>query len=166
MNPILEEVAKISAVLGWSALKYMFGIAHTTVIFNLGFIPSMLLTVGGGMVGVWAFGFFDKKLRGWWHHWRGDDKKIKKIKFTKNKRRMVRFRDKFGLAGIAFLTPVLLSVPIGTFMALRLTHNMYRISFFMFVSFIIYSLVFCGLYYGFHDFFMKAFAKFLPDHTH
>src|SRR5690349_5132017 len=112
MNPILEEITKIAAVLGWSALKYMFGIAHTTVIFNLGFIPSMLLTVGGGMVGVWAFGFFDKKLRHIWHHWRGDDKKIKKIKFTKFKRRMVKFRDRFGLAGIAFLTPVLLSVPI------------------------------------------------------
>ncbi len=160
MDSLIEQVSKIAAVVGLSAVKNFFGIM-SALSFEMGFIPSVLLCVGGGMLGVIIFGFFDKKIRLLWQHYRGEDKKIKKIKFNRNKRRMVKFRDKFGLAGIAFLTPILLSVPIGTFMALRLTHNMYRISFFMFISFSFYALLFCGLYYGFHDFFMKAFAKFL-----
>jgi hypothetical protein len=161
MSPILKQLTDIGAVIGWSATKFLIGVAHSTVIFNMGFLPSVLLTVGGGMIGVFIFAFFDKKVRWWYHHWRGDDKTIKKIKFTKNKRRMVKFRDRFGLAGIAFLTPVLFSVPIGTFMALRFTHNMYKISLYMFLSFLFFSLFFCGLFYGFHAFFMRTFGDIL-----
>lgn len=51
-----------------------------------------------------------------------------------------------GLAGIALLTPVLLTVPIGTLSAVGLGYPWPRIVVYMFVAFSFWSFLFFGLY--------------------
>jgi hypothetical protein len=53
---------------------------------------------------------------------------------------------KYELYGIAFLTPILLSVPIGTLMAAALEENKWRIKRYMFVSFAFWTLLLYGIY--------------------
>jgi len=64
----------------------------------------------------------------------------KKIFNTRN-RRIVRIWTSYGLSGIAFLTPVLLSIPIGTLVANHLVHSKRKIITYMFVSLIFWSIV-------------------------
>ncbi|MFM9056857.1 MAG: hypothetical protein ACKOQY_09270 [Bacteroidota bacterium] len=69
------------------------------------------------------------------------DKETKKRIFTPRNRRIVRIWTRYGLSGIAFLTPVLLSIPIGTLVANHLVHNKRKIIAYMFVSLLFWSIV-------------------------
>lgn len=64
----------------------------------------------------------------------------KKI-FTRRSRRMVRIWKRYGLLGLAALTPVLFSIPIGTFFMIRLEKNRNRIILYMFISITCWSLI-------------------------
>jgi len=46
-------------------------------------------------------------------------KKKKKKVFTRGNRRFIKIKNKYGLVGIAALTPVLISIPLGCFLASR-----------------------------------------------
>ena len=46
-------------------------------------------------------------------------KKKKKKVFTKGNRRFITIKNKYGLIGISALTPILLSIPLGCFLASR-----------------------------------------------
>ena len=63
----------------------------------------------------------------------------KKI-FSRRSRRMVRIWRKYGLFGLAALTPVLFSIPIGTFFMIRLEKNRNKVILYMFVSITFWSL--------------------------
>jgi hypothetical protein len=64
----------------------------------------------------------------------------KKI-FSKRSRRMVKIWKRWGLLGLAALTPVLFSIPIGTFFMIRLEKNKNKIFMYMFVSITCWSLI-------------------------
>ena len=64
----------------------------------------------------------------------------KKI-FSRRSRRMVRIWRRYGLLGLAALTPVLFSIPIGTFFMIRLEKNRNKIVLYMFISITIWSLI-------------------------
>jgi uncharacterized membrane protein len=64
----------------------------------------------------------------------------KKI-FSKRSRRMVRIWRQYGLMGLAALTPVLFSIPLGTFFMVRLEKNKNKIVFYMFISIMCWSLI-------------------------
>jgi hypothetical protein len=64
----------------------------------------------------------------------------KKI-FTARSRRMVRIWRKYGLVGLAALTPVIFSIPIGTFFMIRLEKNKNKIFLYMFISITCWSLI-------------------------
>ena len=57
----------------------------------------------------------------------------KKI-FSRRSRRMVRIWKSYGLLGLAALTPVLFSIPLGTFFMVRLEKNRSKIILYMFIS--------------------------------
>lgn len=64
----------------------------------------------------------------------------KKI-FSRRSRRMVRIWKSYGLLGLAALTPVLFSIPIGTFFMVRLEKNRSKIILYMFISITCWSLI-------------------------
>lgn len=142
------KLLKAVIVLFWSSLKYMVGLFCATS-FNLGFIPSVLITVAGGMAGFFLFAFLGAEIRILWHRYILG-RKHKPLKFSKFSRRMVRFRSKFGLASIAILTPIFLQIPIGALLAVNITRNFKKMSLYMLASFTFYSVLFCGLYYSLH----------------
>jgi hypothetical protein len=147
MHLTAYKIFQFITVLCFSGLKYFIGLINATFLFNLGFLPSVLLTVAGGMAGVFVFIYLDKLIIHYWRKLRGP--KIRKVKITKMRRWIVRVRSTYGLAGIAILTPIFFQVPIGTLIAMRLIKDVKKVSLAMLASFTFFSLVFCGLYYGF-----------------
>lgn len=61
--------------------------------------------------------------------------------FTPRTRRIVRIWTRYGLIGLAALTPVFLSIPIGTFFITRLERNKKRVLLYMFISIACWSLL-------------------------
>lgn len=61
--------------------------------------------------------------------------------FTPRNRRMVKLWRTYGLIGLAVLTPILFSIPLGTFFMTRLEKNNRKILFYMFVSITTWSLL-------------------------
>ncbi len=66
--------------------------------------------------------------------------------FTRRNRRMVQIWSRYGLIGLAALTPVLFSIPIGTFFMTRLAKNKRKIIFYMFISVTSWSLLITTLF--------------------
>ncbi|MBL7924396.1 MAG: small multi-drug export protein [Bacteroidia bacterium] len=74
-------------------------------------------------------------------HYEYIDKKARSRRiFTKRNRRVVKVWKKYGLTGIAIITPVLLSIPIGTILANLLESNKKKIILYMFFSILFWSL--------------------------
>jgi hypothetical protein len=71
----------------------------------------------------------------------------KKVIFTPRNRQIVRIWMKYGLIGIAALTPVVLSIPIGTFFATRLARHRQKVFLYMFISILAWSLLITAILY-------------------
>lgn len=72
--------------------------------------------------------------------------KPKKI-FTKRNRIIVKVWRKYGLLGIAVLTPVLFSIPVGTVLACYFERKRYKVYLYLFTSVIIWALLLNSVYY-------------------
>ena len=70
----------------------------------------------------------------------------KKKVFTPRSRRIVRIWTTYGLVGLAALTPILFSIPLGTFVMTRLESNRKKILLYMFISIVCWSLLLTSLF--------------------
>ena len=93
----------------------MFAIPLSVLKYDFNFIQTLFFTVVGGVLSVLVFSFLSDKIY----------KLIKKRRQNKVKKRSmkkalaIKTARKYGLFGIAFLTPIFLSIPIGTYLALH-----------------------------------------------
>ncbi|MBL4593947.1 MAG: hypothetical protein JKX68_09050 [Flavobacteriales bacterium] len=78
-------------------------------------IVSTLLT--GGFIGIFFFYFFSN----WVNKIIGKlfKKKKKKKVFSKKIRRFIHIKNKYGIVGISLITPIIISIPVGSFIASR-----------------------------------------------
>ena len=118
-----------------SMLKYQFCLVSSTIAGSWLFV---LLTLIGGIVGVIIFTQIGYDLEKWMV--KTFPKRFKKFSF-KN-RMLVGLRRKWGIWGIAFLTPILLGIPVGVLLGLTLTTDKKLIIKPMIVSLIGWSLIF------------------------
>jgi hypothetical protein len=79
-----------------------------------------------------------------------EESRPKKRVFTRRNRRIVRIWKSYGLIGLAALTPILFSIPIGTFIITRLEHNHKKILLYMLVSVTCWSLLLTTVFELFH----------------
>jgi hypothetical protein len=66
--------------------------------------------------------------------------------FSKSSRRIIKIWQRYGLIGLAALTPVLFSIPIGTFVIMRLEPNRKKILLYLFVSVTCWSLLLTSIF--------------------
>lgn len=101
--------AKYIAVISAAMLKFFAG-PVTGVALGLPPVAIMLCSWSGMMLSIVLFVTVGEKVQRYWSTLRSE--RPKKKRFSKQNRRYVRIKQKAGLWGIAFLTPILLS-PIG-----------------------------------------------------
>lgn len=141
------EILKILSVFLLSSVKFGIGGVPAAVFANFPFFKAMLITISGGMTGVVLFTYLsdwlEKKLA------KKFSKKNKK-KFTLTNKTIVYVKRYFGLIGISIITPVLLSIPLGVFIAVRFyRHDKNKIIRYMFVSIVLWAVI---IYYALHTF--------------
>ena len=133
-----------------SSVKFAMTFPLAVLQFRLSFLETILWTNVGGIVGIYFFAFLSEKLIAWWNRTfrKGRAAKspgVKKI-FTKKNRRIVRIKQQYGLPGIALTTPLLLSIPLGTFLAVRYYRSS-KVKFtWLIASNILWSVIYTAFY--------------------
>lgn len=138
------EVIKLFTVALWSSFKYMVGF-FMALGFGFNYIESILTTTTGAFIGVLVYLYLWDALvllknKIW------PPKPKKGIKINNKLRWLVNFINKYEIYGIVILTPIFLSVPVGTILASMIEKNKWRIKVYMFISFVAWGSLVYGIY--------------------
>jgi hypothetical protein len=151
----LEQLLKLLSLTFLSSLKFLLSpvIAES---YNFNYIQTFLTTTTGGILGVLFFFYGSKYIVQWFityknqmfflfgiNRKREEDELLperKKVFTWKNKLIVITVR-RFGLVGIALLTPTLLSIPVGTIIAARYFRNPRKVVGYLCASVVLWSLI-------------------------
>ena len=149
-----EEILKAVPVYFSSMLKFIFGPLGGFAA-GLELVTTILATVAGMMTVVFSFTYAGTWLRQKVIHRFLGKRKI----FSQNSRKFVRIWKKYGLVGVAALTPVLLTPIGGTLLAVSSGSPKEKIIIFMFVSASVWAVVFSVVVYFLGNEFLPDFVK-------
>lgn len=151
-----EEILKTLTVYLWSMVKFFFGPIGGKAA-GLHIITTMIVTVAGMMTVVVMFTYFGEFIRK-----RILDRIFKKKSENKPLKMKPNYLTKYGLAGVALLTPILLSPIGGTLVAVGISTNREKIILYMFISACVWSVIItCAVYFG-YDAVMDYIKKVQP----
>ncbi len=139
---------EIITVFLLSALKMMVGLLTALAAFKFDAHLSFIVCSLGGVTGCLIFIFLSTqiwKLIDTYFSGRIKERKVKKI-FTPQKRRYIFYKNKFGLPGLALLTPTILSIPLGCFLASKFFKNKTKVVIWMCSSTILWAWLVSYLY--------------------
>ena len=172
----MSEFVKIILIILLSSVKFVAGppFAYFDERYDFTFFETVIYCVIGGMLGVWVFTFFSLEIQmgiSWVKkqlkkavrkpqifsrpkttegdfdvHYDFVPQEAPKKIFTRKSRRFVRMWRRYGLFGVAFLTPVLISIPIGTVIANAFEENKRKIFIYMFFSILFWSVFFTTMF--------------------
>lgn len=147
-----EEILKAIPVYFSTMLKFIFGPIGGFAA-GLTLITTILVTVGGMMTVVLLFAFFGDFIR---------DKILnrffpKRKKFSERNRKFIGIWRKYGLLGVAALTPIFLTPIGGTLLAISVGTPRNKLILYMFISASIWSVILSIIVYFFGN-------EFLPDY--
>ena len=145
-----QELLKAIPIYFSCMLKFILGPAGGYAV-GLNLITTILTTVAGMMTVVFLFTFFETWIR------TKIFGRFKKRKINlKRAERLAKLWKRYGLIGVALLTPIILTPIGGTLLAVSSGSPKDKIIFYMFVSASFWSVVFSVTFYFFGD-------QVLPD---
>lgn len=127
------------------------GMPTAVVFFKYNFWKVMIVGWAGGVTGSIIFTYLSAGILKWRHNFRVKRGKIhhKKI-FTRFNRGIIKIKKRFGLAGIAFITP-LIGTPVGAFLAERFFKDKKKIILYLSISFLFWVLALYFIFLIFQD---------------
>lgn len=156
----MGELLNIINVILLSSVKLALGSGLAIAAYKYNFWETWLFTSTGGILGIIAFTYISRIMLEAWHktkvaakmkdaqhgflsqfllsRMKKKENKKKPI-FTKRKRFIIKWKKQYGLAGLAFLTPVILTIPIGTFICNRFFHNQKQVILYLVISTVAWS---------------------------
>lgn len=144
---------KVFTVLLFCSLFFSkLGMPAAVILFKFNFIKVFAVSCAGGIGGTIFYTYVSAVLLKWWDKFKEGKAFFEKKKvFTKANRRIIRIKKRFGLTGIAILTPVLLSIPLGAFLAERFYKDKKKVILAISFWVVVWSIVFYFIYYFFYD---------------
>ena len=137
---------KYLTVIAGSMFKFLFGPLFSLA-YKLSFLESCILTIIGMMLSAIILSLLGEQIK---KHIFNKYFKPKRL-FTKRRRRTVRIWRKYGLAGVAFLTPVIFMPVGGPLIATYYGETWRRIVPYMFISAVFWSPITTGWVYFLKD---------------
>ena len=127
----LREFLELLAIFGLSAIKFGIAGVPAAVFAQLSVFKALTVTISGGFTGTIVFTYLSEWIIKGFRIIRNKFFPVStpkpKIKFTRTNRLIVSLKTKFGLTGLAIITPLLLSIPLGTFLAIKYYPNKQKI---------------------------------------
>jgi hypothetical protein len=155
---------KVLLVAFLSGVKFIFSFP-VAIRYNFSLTETFLITTGGGIAGISFFAYLSdmliqfyrwfvyeflakypslyklaRKVRNWF------PRRKKKV-FSNRSKRFIRIRKSYGLIGISVLTPFILSIPIGTFLAIRFYGRSWKTLAYLYACVAAWSIVISSLIY-------------------
>jgi hypothetical protein len=121
-----------------------FGVTSIAVMAAGMGVGGVVANLTGGIAGVLIFTYLGSAFSRWLAQ-QYPNRYGKK--FSKRTRFLVRVKKSFGLGGIALLTPVVLSIPVGVLFSLSFTQNRRKVFWGMTASCLLWGLVFFVPYF-------------------
>ena len=143
---MLEIILEYVSVIALSSVKMLPGLA-LALVYQLSILEIFICVGGGGILGVFLFTIAGEQIRKWLKARRMrkmKDKPAKPIKIKKA-RKILRIWNKYGLLGVAILTPPVISPPIGSIISVAFRASRSRILIYMAISVIVWSGLFAIL---------------------
>jgi len=135
---------KIISLFLLTSVKFVIGVPATFTALKMNFFELLIFASLAGIFGVACFVFLSDWLFKIWDMLRmryfPKKEKAKKVVFSKNSRRFVSFVRKYGLIGLALLTPTLISIPVGTILARKLFPNRWKVFVYISGSVVLWAL--------------------------
>jgi hypothetical protein len=117
------------------------GMPAAVYAFDYNYIQCILTSCAGAIFSTIIFVYLSDGIIKWWNKFKEKwfSKKSEKKHFTKLNRRIVKIKNRFGLIGIAALTPILLSMPLGAFLAERFYKDKRKVIIYISISCVFWS---------------------------
>lgn len=150
------KLFKLLQVLFISGIKFLFA-PLISIGYGFNYIQTSLITAVGGILGIFFFYFLSKWIIAQYNkccpaiysYFTGvksetsrriliREIKIKK-KFTRKNKMIINARNKYGFIGIILFTPVLLSIPLGAFLARKYYSGRNHTLIYMSISVVLWS---------------------------
>ena len=126
-----------------ASVKYLYT-PPVTLQLGYSFWETIFIMLAGGIAGtlVWYYigGLLLKGIASVWRMFFPERKKPKK-KFSRKNKLIVRVKSRWGLIGLALITPTIISIPIGTLLAARYFGNNWRTLPYMLLSVVMWGFV-------------------------
>ncbi len=116
---------------------------------GLGFLETYICTVAGMMLSVVLFAYLGKYAKNKLSKMFSKKRKL----FSPYNRRLVQIWQKYGMWGVALLTPILFSPIVGTLIASSFGESPLRIIYYMFISASFWGMVLLSALHGFSQYF-------------
>lgn len=109
------------------ATFFKTGMPLVVIYFRFDFFYSFIISIGSVFIGSVIYTYLSYYLIRLWKYIKlkilSQPHKI----FTPQNRKIIKIKNKFGLTGIALLSPILLSIPLGAFLAEKFFKNKTKI---------------------------------------
>ncbi len=147
----MESLLEIVSVFFLSTVKFVLGGVPLAQVYEFSFLKAITVTSLGGFVGVTFFVNTSDRLIAYFKKRKASKQiespnPVRKKIFTRTNKLIVVVKHRFGLSGIALLTPLLLSIPLGCFVAVRYFKDKQHILIYMFGSVLFWSVSMYYLY--------------------
>jgi hypothetical protein len=160
------NVLELLSVVVLSGIKFLFA-PIISIGYGYNFSQTILMTSIGGILGIFFFYFLSKWIIKKYYlycpdivsYFAGEEAKQrliqsqcgrkKKKTFTKRNKFIIKMRKNYGFLGIILLTPVLLSIPIGAFLAQKYYSKNKNILVYLSLSVTIWSACLSSMYFLF-----------------
>lgn len=172
----MSEFVKVILIILLSSVKFAAGppFAYFDQRYDFTFFETVIYCLIGGMLGVWVFTFFSLEIQvviNWikrkfkhtiaYHPFQSSDSRSKAVQtakdqasgeglkkkiFSKKSRRFVKLWRKYGLIGVSFLTPVIISIPVGTIILNLFEENKKKIFIYMFFSILFWAVTLTSIF--------------------
>jgi len=147
----LHNFSQIVIVFLLSAVKFGFGgVPLAVMVEKFPFFKAITITAAGGVAGAILFANLSEWVLEKWHAFRNRYFPYRKHKNVPENKLTKRIRERWGLYGLAFFAPFILSIPIGTLLSVHFYHDKQKVISYMIISIVAWDFFFYSFYHYFY----------------
>jgi hypothetical protein len=138
---------QIVIVFLMSTVKFGFGgVPLAVMVEKFPLFKAITITTAGGVTSAIVFAYISDWVLKQWHAFRRKYFPYHQHKNVPESRITKKIREKWGLYGLAFFTPFILSIPVGTLLSVHFYHDKQKVISYMVVSIVAWDLFFYYFY--------------------
>lgn len=136
----ITEILELGGLLLLASTKFAVAVGLlVSPATNYTYLESVILLLFGGFTGVIFFYYFSNWINKMISKF-FPSKKKKKV-FSNKVRRFINIKNKYGLIGIAIISPITISIPVGSFIASRFFSKDKYTLVFMLAGIVLWSII-------------------------